>query len=116
MARAKTPLLWFLFSMGGTLAAFLIPVHLFLFGLAFPLGWIKGPSYDSLLGLVRHPLARLYLFALISLPLFHWAHRFRYTLYDGLKLKHLTELIAVLCYGSALAGAAVAAYTLWSIP
>ncbi len=116
MARPKTPLLWFLFSMGGTLAAFLIPVHLFLFGLAFPLGWIKGPSYDSLLGLVRHPLARLYLFALISLPLFHWAHRFRYTLYDGLKLKHLTELIAVLCYGSALAGAAVAAYTLWSIP
>ena len=102
--------------MGGTLAAFLIPVHLFLFGLAFPLGWIKGPSYDSLLALVRHPLARLYLFALISLPLFHWAHRFRYTLYDGLKLKHLTELIAVLCYGSALAGAAVAAYTLWSIP
>jgi len=116
MARAKTPLLWFLFSMGGTVAAFLIPVHLFLFGLAFPLGWIKGPSYDSLLGLVRHPLARLYLFALISLPLFHWAHRFRCTLYDGLKLKHLTELIAVLCYGSALAGAAVAAYTLWSIP
>jgi len=102
--------------MGGTVAAFLIPVHLFLFGLAFPLGWIKGPSYDSLLGLVRHPLARVYLFALISLPLFHWAHRFRYTLYDGLKLKHLTELIAVLCYGSALAGAAVAAYTLWSIP
>ena len=116
MARPKTPLLWFLFSMGGTVAAFLIPVHLFLFGLAFPLGWIKGPSYDSLLGLVRHSLARLYLFALISLPLFHWAHRFRYTLYDGLKLKHLTELIAVLCYGSALAGAAVAAYTLWSIP
>ena len=116
MARPKTPLLWFLFSMGGTLAAFLIPVHLFLFGLAFPLGWIKGPSYDSLLALVRHPLARLYLFALISLPLFHWAHRFRYTLYDGLKLKHLTELIAVLCYGSALAGAAVAAYTLSSIP
>ena len=116
MARPKTPLLWFLFSMGGTVAAFLIPVHLFLFGLALPLGWIQGPSHAALLGLVRHPLVRLYLFVLISLPLFHWAHRFRYTLYDGLKLKHLTELIAVLCYGSALAGAAVAAYTLWSIP
>ena len=115
MARPKTHLLWFLFSMGGTVAAFLIPVHLFLFGLAFPLGCIKGPSYDSLLGLVRHPLARLYLFALISLPLFHWAHRFRYTLYDGLKLKHLTELIAVICYGSALAGSAAAVYTLWMI-
>src|SRR5438093_12513437 len=115
MARAKTPLLWFLFSMGGTVAAFLIPVHLFLFGLAFPLGWIKGPSYDSLLGLVRHPLARLYLFALISLPLFHWAHRFRYTLYDGLKLYHLTVFIAVLCYGAALGGSAAAAYMLWNL-
>jgi len=94
MARPKTPLLWFLFSMGGTVAAFLIPVHLFLFGIAFPLGWIQGPSHAALLGLVRHPLVRLYLFVLISLPLFHWAHRFRYTLYDGLKLKHLTELIA----------------------
>jgi fumarate reductase subunit D len=116
MARPKTPLLWFLFSTGGTVAAFLIPAHLFLFGLAFPLGWIQGPSPDSLLGLMRHPLARLYLFVLISLPLFHGAHRFRYTLYDGLKLKHLTGLIAVLCYGSALAGSALAAYTLWSIP
>jgi len=116
MARPKTPLLWFLFSVGGTVAAFLIPIHLFLFGLAQPLGWIGGPSYDSLLSLIRHPLARLYLLLLISLPLFHWAHRFRYTLYDGLKLKHLTELIAVICYGSALVGSALAAYTLWSIP
>jgi len=116
MVKPRTPLLWFLFSMGGTVAAFLIPVHLFLFGLALPLGWVRGPSYNALLGLVRHPLVRLYLFVLISLPLFHWAHRFRYTLYDGLKLKHLTELIAVLCYGSALAGAAAAAYTLWSTP
>lgn len=116
MARPKTPLLWFLFSMGGTVAAFLIPAHLFLFGVAFALGWIQGPSYEAMLALAKHPLARLYLFVLISLPLFHWAHRFRYTLYDGLKLKHLTELIAVICYGSALIGSVFAAYTLWSIP
>jgi len=113
--RTKTPLLWFLFSVGGTVAALFIPIHLFLMGVAFPAGWIHAPSYESLLGMVRHPLARLYVFVLISLPLFHWAHRFRYTLYDGLKLKHLTELIAVICYGSALAGSVVAAYTLWLI-
>jgi len=64
---------------------------------------------------VKHPLARIYLFVLISLPLFHGAHRFRYTLYDGLKLKHLTTLIAVLCYGSALLGTLFAAYTLWQL-
>jgi fumarate reductase subunit D len=116
MLKGKTPFLWALFSAGGTLAALLFPAHLFLTGLAFPLGWLEAPGYDFLLGLVRHPLTRLYLLALISLPLFHWAHRFRYTLYDGLSLKHLTALIAVLCYGSALAATAVAAYTLWSIP
>src|SRR5437867_13085192 len=113
MARSITPLLWFLFSVGGTVAALLFPVHLFLTGLAFPLGWLEAPSYDSLLRLLTHPLIRLYLFVLISSPLFHWAHRFRYTLYDGLQLKHLTTLIAVLCYGAALLGSALAAYTLW---
>jgi len=116
MARRITPFLWLLFSAGGTVAALLFPVHLFLTGLAFPLGWLEAPRYESLYGLLRHPLTRLYLFVLISLPLFHWAHRFRYTLYDGLQLKHLTELIAVLCYGTALAGTAMSAYTLWNIP
>jgi len=114
--RPITPLLWLLFSAGGTLAALLLPVHLILSGLAFPLGWLSAPSYETLRALVAHPLTRLYLLALISLPLFHWAHRFRYTLYDGLQLKHLTALIAVLCYGTAFAGTLVAAYTLWSFP
>jgi len=116
MVRRITPLLWLLFSAGGTVAALLFPVHLFLTGLAFPLGWLEPPGYESALGLLRHPLTRLYLFVLISLPLFHWAHRFRYTLYDGLQLKHLTALIAVLCYGTALAGTAMAVHALWNIP
>lgn len=113
--RPITPFLWTLFSAGGTLAALLFPVHLFLIGLAFPLGWLPAPSFEALRGLIAHPVARLYLFGLIALPLFHWAHRFRYTLYDGLQLKHLFGLIAVLCYGAALMGSAVAAYTLWTI-
>ncbi len=115
MAKTKTPLLWALFSAGGTVAALLFPVHLFLQGCAIPLGWVDSPSYDALWGLARNPLARVYLFVLISLPLFHGAHRFRSTLYDGLKLKHLTALIAVLCYGGALLGALFAAYTLWRL-
>ncbi|MBI1940210.1 MAG: fumarate reductase subunit D [Acidobacteria bacterium] len=113
--RTKTPFLWTLFSAGGTLAALLFPVHLFLTGLAFPLGWLKPPDYDFLHGVMAHPLARFYFFFLIALPLFHWAHRFRYTLYDGLQVKHLNELIDTLCYGCALAGSAFAAYLLWTI-
>ncbi|HKW95676.1 MAG TPA: fumarate reductase subunit D [Methylomirabilota bacterium] len=110
-----TPLLWLLFSAGGTVAALLYPVHLLLTGVAAPAGWIEAPSHASLHRLVAHPLVGLYLFILVSLPLFHWAHRFRYTLYDGLQLKHLTALIAVLCYGAALLGTAMCAYLLWSI-
>lgn len=114
MARPITPFLWLLFSAGGTIAALLFPIHLLLTGLAFPLGWLAPPSYSSLHNLVQHPVTRLYLFVIISLPLFHWAHRFRYTLYDGLQLKHLTELIAFLCYGTALVGSVLAGYTLWN--
>ncbi len=109
------PLLWALFSAGGVVAAFLIPVHLFLFGLAFPLGWFESPGYERLLTLLRHPLTRLYLFVLCSLPLFHWAHRFRYTLYDGLQIKHLNEVINVICYGGAVIGTVLAGYLLWSV-
>ena len=116
MPRSITPLLWLLFSAGGTVAALLFPVHVLLTGLAVPLGWLEAPSYESVRGLVRNPVARLYLFVFISLPLFHWAHRFRYTLYDGLQLKHLTELIAVLCYGTAILGTAMTAYLLWNMP
>jgi fumarate reductase subunit D len=110
------PFLWGLFSAGGVVAAFLMPVHIFLFGLAFPLGWLPAPGHASALELLKNPAVRIYLFIFCSLPLFHWAHRFRYTLYDGLQIKHLNEVITVLCYGGALLGTAVAGYLLWSIP
>jgi fumarate reductase subunit D len=116
MMHRLTPLLWLLFSAGGTVAALLFPIHLFITGLAVPLGWLEPPRYEAVHGLLRHPLTRVYVLVLVSLPLFHWAHRFRYTLYDGLQLKHLTTLVAVLCYGTALAGTAMAAYLLWTLP
>jgi fumarate reductase subunit D len=115
MIERFTPLLWLVFSAGGTLAALLFPMHLFLVGIAFPLGWIDGPSFEAWRSLFRHPLVRLYLFTAICLPLFHWAHRFRYTLYDGLQLKHLFELIAVICYGAALLASGAAAYVLMTL-
>src|ERR1700724_3566266 len=110
--RSNEPFLWMLFSAGGVVAAMLLPIHLLL----FRLGWLSAPTYESVLALVRHPGTRFYLFVLCSLPLFHWAHRFRFTLYDGLQIKHLNELINIFCYGGAVVGTAVAAYLLWTIP
>ncbi len=115
MKKTMEPFWWTLFGLGGTIAAFFIPIQLFFHGLAIPLGWVERPEYEALWALVQHPLTRFYLFIIIAFPLFHWAHRFRFTLYDGLQLKHLHTLIAVLCYGSALIGTFIAGYMLWSI-
>ena len=116
MTRGLTPFLWFLFGAGGMVSALLFPVHVFLIGLAFPLGWFDAPDYESLRSLVIPPITRLYLFVFIFFPLFHWAHRFRYTIYDLLQVKHGAQRpIALLCYGTALLGSVLAAYTLLTI-
>lgn len=114
--RTIEPLLWTLFSAGGVVAALLMPVHVLVFALAVPLGWVDPPGQEALSSLVRHPLGRLYLFVLCSLPLFHFAHRFRYTLYDGLQIKHLNEIIHPLCYGAAIAGTVAAGYLALTFP
>ncbi|ONI87725.1 fumarate reductase subunit D [Saccharothrix sp. ALI-22-I] len=110
--RSPEPLVWLLFSAGGMAAALAVPVLLFLFGVAFPLGWLPSPDHAHLLSLLRSPITKVVLFGLCVLALFHWAHRFRYTLYDGLRLKKLSGLIILLCYGGALVGSAIAGYVL----
>jgi fumarate reductase subunit D len=105
MARSNDPFWWALFAVGGAVAAFLVPVQIVLTGIAGPAGWVRESfEYDRVRALVSHPVSRLYLFVLISLPLFHWAHRFRFTLID-LGLKGGRGLVAVACYGSAIVGA-----------
>jgi fumarate reductase subunit D len=114
--KTVEPMLWALFSAGGVVAALLVPILLVLFGLLFPLGWVTPPDRAHMLGLLEHPLTRVVLFVLCTLALFHAGHRFRFTLYDGLQIKHLNELIALLCYGGAVVGSAFAAYLLWQVP
>jgi succinate dehydrogenase subunit D len=114
--RSNEPFLWLLFSAGGVVAALLLPIHIFLFGLAFPLGWLNAPTHETLLGLAHSLIGRVYLLVLCILPLFHWAHRFRYTLYDGLQIKHLNELVNTFCYGGAVVGTLVSAYLIWQLP
>ncbi len=106
--RTSEPFWWVLFSVGGVVAAFLVPVHLFVHSLAVPLGWISI-SPARIQALVAHPLVKVYLFVLIALPLYHGAHRFRFILED-VGLHGLRTPIAVLSYGGALLGTAA---TLW---
>ena len=114
--RHPEPLLWLLFSAGGVLSALLMPILLLLLGVAIPLGWLAAPSHAQVVVVLSHPVTALVLFGLCALSLFHWAHRFRHTLYDGLQIKHLNELIALITYGAAVVGSVAAAYLLWQIP
>jgi fumarate reductase subunit D len=107
MYRINTiePIWWALFGAGGFVVALLLPIHILIQGIMLPLGAVPQAAYsaarlDNLLG---NPIVKLYLLVLISLPLFHWAHRFRYFLFD-LGVHEARMPIAVLCYGAAIVG------------
>ncbi|MBD0293438.1 MAG: fumarate reductase subunit D [Jiangellaceae bacterium] len=110
--RPVEPLVWLLFSGGGVVTAILVPVLLVLLGLAFPLGWIDPPPYEHIHAVLGHWIARIVLLGLCVLGFVHWAHRFRYTLHEGLKLQRLDAQISLLCYGLALIGSVWAVYIL----
>ena len=112
--RRIEPLVWLTFSGGGVMAAVFLPVLMVLFGLAFPLGWVSPPDHDHLNAVVSNWLTRLVLLGLFVMMLVHSAHRFRYTLYDGLQLKRKV-LIALLCYGGAVYGSIAALVVLLSL-
>lgn len=112
--KTSEPFWWALFGAGGALSALFLPVIAAMFFLAVPLGILDELGHSKLYGIIAMPIVRLFLLALIMLSLFHWAHRFRFTLYDGLQVKHLNELIAILTYGSAIIGTLVAGYFLFT--
>lgn len=103
------PVFWSLFGAGGVVAAFFAPVLIFLVGLALPLRWISVDAFahSRVASLMAQPLVRLFVFVVVALPLWHWAHRFRFALFD-LGLKRARGLVAVLCYGCAAAGTLLA--------
>ena|ERR671915_53706 len=108
MIREKTtePLWWGLFSAGGVIAAFLVPVHILIAGFAVPLGWMSDTGM-----LYRSSLVRIYLFVLISLPLYHWAHRFYFAVND-MQVGVPRQPLALLCYGGAVVGTVITAWVL----
>jgi fumarate reductase subunit D len=105
--RHLEPLLWLAFSGGGVISAVFLPVLVVLFGLAIPLGLVQ-PDYGHLHAVLSYWLTRLVVLGLLVFMLFHWAHRFRYTLHDGLQLRRLEAPLAVLCYGGAVVGSIAA--------
>jgi len=105
------PFWWFLFAAGGTVAALFLPVHILVHGILAPLDLVskEALSYERMIGWVSNPIAKLYLLVIIVFPLFHAAHRIKFTIVD-LGWKVSTATLSVVCYGSAAlaTGAALA--------
>jgi fumarate reductase subunit D len=112
MRRTPEPYLWLLFSGGGVVAALLLPVLVLLFGVLMPLGVVDWPDAAHLRGLLDHVLVRMALFAVVVLCLFHAAHRIRFTSEELLGIARFDRVIAILCYGAAIAGGVIAAILL----
>lgn len=107
MAKSNKPVVWSLFAAGGTLAAFLAPVLVLLFLLA-ALGHAPDLlGHAQLHAFAAHWAGKLFLLAVITLFLWHAAHRLRVTLHDfGLRQD---PVVAVVVYLAAAAG------TAWSL-
>ena len=116
MAKSNEPIWWSLFSAGGMVAAMMFPILIIITGILVPFGLVGDDplNFERIRDAVSQPLVKLILFTIISLPLFHWAHRFRFTLVD-VGLKSVSTLISILCYGGAIAGTIVSAVLFWII-
>ena len=115
MARSHKPIVWSLFAGGGTFAAFITPVMIFVTGLAVPLGLLSPETlaYNRMLDWVQNPIGKGLIFLALFLPLWHAAHRLRITAHDlGIRSD---ALVSVVCYSAAMLGTAVAGIFLFGV-
>lgn len=104
MKKTNEPFFWGLFSAGGMIAAFVVPVLILLTGFVAPLGMAgDGMAYDSVRALVSNVLVKVALAGAVTLTLFHCMHRIRHTLVD-VGLTSSDGVAAALCYLAATAG------------
>lgn len=116
LKRSNAPIFWGLFGAGGMLSALLGPVLVLITGLAVPLDLFFGSdamSYQNMLAFAQNWLGKVFAFAVVSLFLWHAGHRIFHSLHDiGI---HGGPLAKLVCYGGALLGTLVAAFSLLSI-
>lgn len=121
MAKSTGETIWWsLFAAGGVVAALFVPAFIFITGIAVPfvesgaIENIRPRGYPALFALTFSVWGRLVLFLVISLPLFHCAHRIVHTSKDlGIQNAGAHSVIAFLCYGGAFVGTGIAVFVLW---
>lgn len=113
MAKSNKAFFWGLFAAGGTVVAFLTPALVLVFLLA-ALGHVPSRfDYDTMHAFAANYLGKLVLFGVITLSLWHCAHRLRCVLHDfGLRID---TLAAWVLYLGAAVGTVATGYALLAI-
>lgn len=112
LRKSHEPVFWALFGAGGMLAALVAPALILLTGILIPLGLIAPAALDyrQALALVRHPLGGFATFTIITLFLWHGAHRIVHGAHDlGCPARGLARWLG---YGAAALGSFAAAVLL----
>jgi len=113
MAKVNKALFWSLFAAGGTLTAFLFPVLALIVLIAANGTPPEIMGFEQMKGLLGNWLGKLVAFGIVSLALWHAAHRLRTALH-GLGLR-ADKLVSLVGYGIALLGTLLSAYYLLQI-
>lgn len=102
--RSHEPIAWSLFGAGGMVVAFITPVLILISALLVPLGLVDSSllSYGNVLNLLNTGWGALAIFIVITLQLFHAAHRIYHGLHD-LHIKGNATLMLLIFYGGASA-------------
>lgn len=110
MKRSHEPILWSLFGAGGVLSALLAPILILITGILAPMAIALPPdalAYPRALEFAQGIVGKAFLVAVISLFLFHAAHRIYHGLHDiGV---HGGSLAMAVTYGGALVCSFIAA-------
>lgn len=109
MKRSNAPIFWALFGAGGMLSALIGAALVLITGILAPSGMLLPAdtlSYANVLSFSQHWMGKFALFLVISLFLWHSAHRIFHTLHDvGI---HAGLVAKLLCYGTAMVGSLAA--------
>ena len=113
MAIARKAFVWGLFAAGGTVSAFLFPALIALF-LMMALGRVPdGLQYENIHAFATSWVGKAGLFIVISLSLWHAAHRLRVVFHDfGVRMD---KAVANAVYLVALIGTVMTAFYLYKI-
>lgn len=115
MKRSTQPVFWVLFGAGGMISALVGFALVFVTGIAAPLNLLPKNlmTYDTVHGFAQNWAGKGFLFVVVSLFLWHGAHRIFHSLHDvGI---HSGLLAKLSCYGVALLGTLTAAEALLKI-